>query len=278
MSPAEPSGRLTAPAAADRTPVPPTSDRSDAPGRALVVLATYNEAENLPVVLKRTWAAADVDVLVVDDGSPDGTGSIADRMASMEPRLTVVHRPGKLGLASALFLGYRHALERGYELVVEMDADLSHPPEDLPALLAACASADVSIGSRRVPGGRVVGRPAWRVALTAGACMWARFVLGLPMRDCTSGYRCMRADAVRAIDTARIRSSGYGFLIELDWAITCAGQRVVEVPITFHDRAHGASKMRIGMIPEAMLMVVKLRLGLVRAALVPGARAAARTR
>jgi glycosyltransferase involved in cell wall biosynthesis len=234
--------------------------------RTLVVLATYNERENLPVVLERIWASIDVDVLVVDDNSPDGTGHLADRIAAEEPRLSVIHRAGKAGLAGALFAGYAHAFERGYELAVEMDADLSHPPEDLPALVAACDHADVAIGSRRVPGGRVVGRPAWRIALTAGACIWARTVLGLPMRDCTSGYRCIRTDALRVMDFSRIRSSGYGFLIELDWAIKRAGQRVVEIPITFNDRAHGLSKMRVGMIPEAMIMVLKLRLRVVPAA------------
>ncbi|HSP65969.1 MAG TPA: polyprenol monophosphomannose synthase [Candidatus Deferrimicrobium sp.] len=236
-------------------------------GRALVVLATYNERDNLRLVLERIWAAIDIDVLVVDDNSPDGTGELADRVAAEEPRLAVIHRPGKAGLASALFAGYAHAFERGYDLAIEMDADLSHPPEDLPSLVAACGNADVAIGSRRVRGGQVVGRPAWRIALTAGACIWARTVLGLPMHDCTSGYRCIRTDALRVIDFSRVRSSGYGFLIELDWAIKRAGQRVVEIPITFNDRAHGQSKMRIGMIPEAMIMVLKLRLGLVPAAL-----------
>jgi dolichol-phosphate mannosyltransferase len=260
-------GPLTAPG--HQTGQPGPDEDAQPLGRrhnALVVLATYNERENLPIVLQRIWAAADVDVLVVDDSSPDGTGTVADRIASLEPRLQVIHRPGKAGLASALFRGYEHAFERGYELVVEMDADLSHPPEDLPALLEACQRADVAIGSRMVEGGRVVGRPAWRIALTAGACIWARTVLGLPMRDCTSGYRCIRADALRAIDFSRIRSSGYGFLVELDWAIKRTGQRVVEIPITFNDRAHGLSKMQIGMIPEAMLMVLKLRFGLVPAA------------
>jgi dolichol-phosphate mannosyltransferase len=242
-------------------------ESADRGRRALVVLATYNERENLPLVLERIWAAIDIDVLVVDDNSPDGTGGVADRIASVEPRLAVIHRAGKAGLASALFAGYEHAFERGYELAIEMDADLSHPPEDLPSLVAACDRADVAIGSRRVPGGRVVGRPAWRIALTAGACIWARTVLGLPMHDCTSGYRAIRTDALRVIDFSRIRSSGYGFLIELDWAIKRAGQRVAEIPITFNDRAYGLSKMRIGMIPEAMIMVLKLRFGLVKPAL-----------
>lgn len=260
-------GQLTA--ARDETAHPDPggeASRARQTRRALVVLATYNERENLPIVLQRIWAATDIDVLVVDDNSPDGTGAVADRIASMEPRLQVIHRQGKAGLASALFAGYAHAFEHGYQLAIEMDADLSHPPEDLPALIAACDRADVAIGSRRVPGGSVVGRPAWRIALTAGACIWARTVLGLPMHDCTSGYRCIRTDALRVMDFSRIRSSGYGFLIELDWAIKRAGQRVVEVPITFNDRAHGLSKMRIGMIPEAMIMVLKLRFGLVPAA------------
>jgi dolichol-phosphate mannosyltransferase len=260
-------GQVTRPGGQADKPGPsgqfPSSDRR---GKALVVLATYNERESLPLVLERIWKAIDIDVLVVDDNSPDGTGVFADGIAASEPRLTVIHRAGKAGLASALFAGYAHAFERGYELAIEMDADLSHPPEDLPALVAACDRADVAIGSRRVKGGQVVGRPAWRIALTAGACIWARTVLGLPMHDCTSGYRCIRTDALRVMDFSRIRSSGYGFLIELDWAIKRAGQRVVEIPITFNDRAHGLSKMRIGMIPEAMIMVLKLRFGLVPAA------------
>ncbi|MDQ6846304.1 MAG: polyprenol monophosphomannose synthase [Candidatus Dormibacteraeota bacterium] len=269
-------GQLTAPSEETGQPdLGGEAGRSGERRTALVVLATYNERENLPIVLERIWAATDIDVLVVDDNSPDGTGVVADRIASRDPRLHVIHREGKAGLASALFRGYAHAFERGYELAIEMDADLSHPPEALPALIAACANADVAIGSRRVPGGRVVGRPAWRIALTAGACIWARTVLGLPIHDCTSGYRCMRTEALRVMDFSRIRSSGYGFLIELDWAIKRAGQRVVEIPITFNDRAHGLSKMRIGMIPEAMIMVLKLRFGLVRAAVRDRAEVAA---
>ncbi|MBJ7593885.1 MAG: polyprenol monophosphomannose synthase [Candidatus Dormibacteraeota bacterium] len=269
-------GQVTAPSEETAHPDPGGVAGRSVPRRtALVVLATYNERGNLPIVLERIWAATDIDVLVVDDNSPDGTGAVADRIADREPRLQVIHRAGKAGLASALFRGYAHAFEHGYELAIEMDADLSHPPEALPALIAACATADVAIGSRRVPGGRVVGRPVWRVALTASACIWARAVLGLPMHDCTSGYRCMRTEALRVMDFSRIRSSGYGFLIELDWAIKRAGQRVVEIPITFNDRAHGLSKMRIGMIPEAMIMVLKLRLRLVPAAVRDRAEVAA---
>lgn len=244
----------------------------DRPARALVVLATYDERDNLPEVLQRIWAAADCDVLVVDDGSPDGTGRVADRIATLEPRLTVIHRPRKSGLASAVVLGCRTALERGYDVVVEMDADLSHPPEALPALIAACAEADAAIGSRLVAGGRFVGRPWWRVALTAGACVFARRVLGLTVHDCTSGYRCLTAGALREVDLGAIRSQGYGFLIEMDWAMKRAGHTVVEIPIVFRDRTHGVSKMTAGMIPEAMAMVLRLRLGLVPAALTSRSR------
>ena len=233
---------------------------------ALVVLATFNERENPPIVLERIWASIDIDVLVVDDNSPDGTGEVADRIAVGEPRLTVIHRAGKAGLASALFAGYAHAFERGYELAIEMDADLSHPPEDLPSLVAACDRADVAIGSRRVKGGRA--RRAARVAHRPDCrrVYLARTVLGLPMHDCTSGYRCIRTDALRVMGfqphpIERVRLSD-----RAGFSRSSARASVVEIPITFTDRAHGLSKMRVGMIPEAMIMVLKFRFGLVPAA------------
>lgn len=248
--------------------------RSAATSRALILVATYNELDNLPRLLENIFAAVDADVLIIDDSSPDGTGELADRLAASEPRLHVVHRPAKQGVASAHAYAFRHALERGYAHVVEMDADFSHPPEDLPRLLAACAHADVAVGSRNVPGGRVVGRSRFRNALTRAGCAYARTVLRLPVRDCTGGYRCTRRSALEVIDVDGIASEGYGFQLELNLAWKRAGMRFVEIPIVFPDRVVGVSKMSSRILVEALLVVLRLRFNLLRAPLLAPAEPA----
>lgn len=231
--------------------------------RTLVMIATYNERQNLVPLLGRIWSAADVDVLLIDDSSPDGTGEIADVVAAVDPRLTVVHRATKDGVASAHRLAFRHALEHGYARVVEMDADFSHLPEDLPALIAGCADGEVTLGSRCVPGASIVGRAGWRNLLTRLGGAYARVVLGLRVRDCTGGFRCSSAAALRVLDLDRVQSHGYGFQLELNWAWKRAGVAVTEIPIVFRDRTVGSSKMSMGILVESLVMVLRLRLGLV---------------
>jgi dolichol-phosphate mannosyltransferase len=239
------------------------------PGRALVVVATYNERDNLRALVERIWRAADVDLLVIDDSSPDGTGEIADLIATADARMTVVHRPSKGGIASAHVAAFRFAMEQGYDVLIEMDADFSHAPEDLPRLIAACADADVVLGSRCVPGARIVGRSRWRNLLTSLGGAYARLLLRLPVHDCTGGYRCSRMSALRMLDLGRVRSRGYGFQLELNWAWKRAGLRIVEIPIVFVDRTAGSSKMSMHILLESLAAVVKLRTGRLPVALQP---------
>lgn len=235
--------------------------------RALAIIATYQEGANLPPLLDRLLALPGLDLLVIDDNSPDGTGRLADERASTEPRLRVLHRPAKSGVASAHLLGFQYALKDGYDLVVEMDADFSHCPEDVPRLIAACREADVAIGSRAVPGARIVGRSPFRKALTRFGSAYARLVLGLPVRDCTGGFRCARRSALETIDFSRIQSLGYGLQLELNYAWTKAGMSFAEVPIVFADRVHGESKISAQIVFEALSIALRLRLRLTQAAL-----------
>jgi dolichol-phosphate mannosyltransferase len=233
--------------------------------RTLVVLPTYNELENLPRLVPRLLALDPVlDILVVDDASPDGTGAVADQLARADPRIRVLHRAGKQGLGTAYLAGFHQALQSGYGRVVEMDADFSHRPADLPRLLQATAGptgADVAIGSRLVPGGAVIGWSALRHAVSQGGSLLARLLLGLPIRDCTSGFKCFRREALEALDLTSVRSSGFAFQVELNHACARAGLRLVEVPITFRDRVRGASKMSWHIVAEALWVVLLLLLG-----------------
>lgn len=236
------------------------------PCRTLVIIATYQESENLPALLDRLLEIPALEVLVIDDNSPDGTGKLAEERASTEPRLAVLHRPEKSGVTSAHVLGFRYALAHRYDMVVEMDADFSHLPEDVPRLVAACRDADIAVGSRSAQGARILGRSRFRNALTRFGSMYARFVLGLPVRDCTGGFRCTRRPALEAIDLSRIHSHGYGFQIELNYAWARAGVTFTEVPVLFRDRVRGESKMSAQILREAFLIVPRLRLGLTAAA------------
>jgi dolichol-phosphate mannosyltransferase len=227
--------------------------------RPLVVVATYNERENLSRIVDSIWRACDADLLVVDDNSPDGTGAIADAIARRDARMTVMHRERRGGVASAHIAAFRHALDHGYTMVVEMDADLSHAPEDIPRLIQACRDADVALGSRLVRGGRILGRSRWRNQLSRAGCLYARVLLRLPVRDCTGGFRCSRASALAQLDFERITSRGYGFQIELNWAWRQLGVRVVEIPITFRDRTSGHSKMTWHILFESLAVVPRLR-------------------
>ena len=226
-------------------------------GRVLVVVPTYNERVNLPRVLRRLRAAApDVDVLVADDDSPDGTGALADELAAGDPQVHVLHRPAKQGLGAAYLAGFGWGLGRGYDVLVEMDADGSHPPEQLPDLLERIAAgADLVLGSRYVPGGSVVNWPRSREVLSRGGNSYVRAVLGIGLRDATAGYRAFRATTLDKLGLTDVASQGYCFQVDLAQRAVRRGLRVDEVPITFVERERGSSKMSRSIVLEALWRV-----------------------
>jgi dolichol-phosphate mannosyltransferase len=227
-------------------------------GRTVIVMPTYNERQNLEAIAGRVKAALpDADLLVVDDNSPDGTGDIADKLAEADPHVQVMHRTEKAGLGRAYRAGFSWALERGYDVIVEMDADGSHQPEHLPVLVGALADADLAIGSRWVPGGKVVNWPKSREVLSRGANVYTRLMLGLGVRDATAGFRAYRASTLRTISLSQVQSTGYCFQIDLTMRVKQAGLRIVEVPITFVERELGASKMSNSIILEAFWRVAQ---------------------
>jgi dolichol-phosphate mannosyltransferase len=238
----------------DRTSHDPLPDNDL--GRLLVVVPTYNERENIELIVPRVRAAVPAaDILIADDNSPDGTGDLADRLAAEDRQVQVLHRPGKQGLGAAYVAGFDWGLRQGYDVLVEMDADGSHQPEQLPRLLAALVDADLVLGSRWVPGGEVVNWPLYRRLISRGGTTYVRAMLGIPIRDVTGGYRAFRADTLRQIEPADSASQGYCFQIDLAWRTVRHGLRVVEVPITFVEREHGQSKMSGAIFREALLRV-----------------------
>jgi len=230
--------------------------------KPLIIIPTYNEAENLPLLLHQIFEyVPQVDVLIVDDNSPDGTGQLAERLQQGNIHLKVLHRPGKLGLGTAYITGFKYAVEHGYDAAFEMDADFSHAPLYLPAFLYAIQQADVVIGSRYVPGGNT---PDWsflRKLISGSGNLFARFLLGIPIHDCTGGYRCYRREVLIGLDLDAIQSRGYAFQVELTYRVQQRGFKMVEIPITFLDRQRGQSKMSQQIILEAFSYVVHTRLG-----------------
>ena len=222
--------------------------------RVLVIVPTYNERENLPRIVARARAAVPcAHVLVADDASPDGTGAVADDLAASDDQVHVLHRPGKQGLGAAYLHGFAWGMEREYDVLVEMDADGSHLPEQLPDLLDRIeAGADVVLGSRWVPGGSVVNWPVHREILSRGGNTYTRLVLGIPLRDATGGFRAFRRSALESLNLADVASQGYCFQVDLAWRAVQAGLRVEEVPITFVERESGTSKMHRGIVTEAL--------------------------
>ena len=222
-------------------------------GKVVVLIPTYNERENLPLIVSRMRTAVpEADVLVLDDSSPDGTGAVADQLAANDGQVRVLHRKRKEGLGAAYLAGFAWALDKGYDVLVEMDADGSHQPEQLRTLLAALADADVVLGSRWVPGGSVVNWPLYRKVLSLGGNVYSRVLLGMPIGDATGGYRAYRASALRTLDLQSVASQGYCFQVDLVWRAVRRDLLVVEVPITFVERSIGDSKMSEGVVREAL--------------------------
>jgi dolichol-phosphate mannosyltransferase len=229
--------------------------------KALVIIPTYNESENIekivPLVMEKDPS---IHVLIVDDNSPDGTGRIADEMAKKDGRVSVIHREKKSGLGTAYIAGFKFALEKGYDLIFEMDCDFSHDPKYVPHFLKAIQEADLVLGSRYVDGVNVINWPMSRLLLSYYANVYSRLVTGLPVKDATSGFKCFRREVLEAIDLGRVKSNGYSFQIEMSFRAWKKGFKIKEIPIVFEDRKVGQSKMSKKIVREAVWMVWKLRL------------------
>jgi dolichol-phosphate mannosyltransferase len=229
--------------------------------RVLVIIPTYNEAKNLPQIVPAILLQDPrIEILVVDDSSPDGTGRLADEMGTREPRIHCLHRTAKEGLGRAYVAGFRWALEHGFDFIFEMDADFSHDPAFLPRFLEAIREADLVLGSRYKTGVNVINWPVSRLLLSLGANAYARWITGLPLTDSTGGFKCFRRAVLQAIDLDAVRSNGYAFQIEMSFRAWKKGFRIAEVPIIFHDRVEGQSKMNKRIVREAIWMVWWLRL------------------
>lgn len=230
------------------------------PQRALVIIPTYNEIDNVPTLIGQVLATDPrVDILFVDDGSPDGTGDYIASVTATDPRVKLLRRPSKMGLGTAYCRGFEIAIAEGYDVAMEMDADFSHDPRMIPRFLQEIETADLVIGSRYVQGVNVVNWPMSRLLLSYFANVYSRFVTGMPLHDATGGFKCFRTSMLARIDLERIRSNGYSFQIEMNFLVWSLGATIREIPITFIDRRSGVSKMSRRIIREAMLMVWKLR-------------------
>jgi len=229
------------------------------PRKILVIIPTYNERENIHEVLRRVLAqSVELDVLIVDDNSPDGTGNMIAAFAQSDKHIKLLRRPGKLGLGTAYIDGFKYALANGYDLIFEMDADLSHDPDEIPKFIAASEHAHLVIGSRYITGVNVINWPLSRLLLSYFASLYARTITGLPVRDATGGYKCFRREVLESIDLAKVKAGGYGFQIEMNWRTWMAGFIIKEIPIVFTDRTVGKSKMSRAIVKEAVLLVWKL--------------------
>jgi len=223
--------------------------------RTLIIIPTYNESENVERIIARARAAVPhADILIADDNSPDGTGKLADALAAADDHIHVMHRLGKEGLGAAYLAGFEWGINKDYDVLVEMDADGSHQPEQLPLLLDATTDADLVLGSRWVEGGKVVNWPKSREILSRGGNLWTRIALGIPLKDATGGFRAFRRQTLLGIGLDNVASAGYCFQVDLAWRALKAGYRVVEVPITFIEREYGDSKMSRAIVVEALLL------------------------
>lgn len=230
--------------------------------KTLIIIPTYNELENLGPLLKEIFSfAPETDILVIDDNSPDGTGQLADQMHEENSRIHVMHRAGKLGLGTAYIAGFQYAIEHGYDAAFEMDADFSHDPKYLPDFLKAIENADLVIGSRYIPGGATPNWSPMRRFISGGGNIYARFMLGIPVQDCTAGYRCYRRKVLENLGLDTVQTQGYGFQVEMTYRTMKQGFKIVETPIVFMDRRVGKSKMSRTIFLEAFLYVLRTRFG-----------------
>ncbi|MDZ7264456.1 MAG: polyprenol monophosphomannose synthase [candidate division KSB1 bacterium] len=230
--------------------------------KGIVVIPTYNEAQNIEQMIDKILfqGIRNLDILVVDDNSPDGTGDIVERIARCESNVFLMRRPGKAGLGTAYVAGFKYALQHDYDYIFEMDADFSHDPDEIPNFLEALKDHDLVIGSRYKTGVNVINWPITRLVLSVGANKYTQFITGMPIKDCTGGYKCFRRQVLEAIDLDRIASDGYSFQIEMNFKAWKKGFRIVEIPIVFADREAGSSKMSKKIIREAIWMVWKLKI------------------
>jgi dolichol-phosphate mannosyltransferase len=229
--------------------------------KSLIIIPTYKEKENIERLVRTLFdLGQEIEILIVDDNSPDGTGDIADRLAAQDDRVHVLHRPGKLGLGSAYIQGFKFALDHGYDLIFEMDADFSHDPSYIPHFLEKIKECDVVLGSRYVQGVNVINWPMSRLLLSYFANFYTRIITGLPVKDATGGFKCYRRSALQAIDLDNVKSDGYSFQIEMTFKCWKKGFRISEMPIIFYERQRGHSKMSKKIVREAVVMVWRLRL------------------
>jgi len=228
--------------------------------KAIVIVPTYNEADNIESLIEKILSVDNsLNVLVVDDNSPDGTAEIVKKITEKDVRVHLIQRAGKLGLGTAYIEGFKYALANGFEAIFEMDADFSHNPEDIPRFLEALKDADLVIGSRYLTGVNVVNWPLRRLVLSYFANLYTRIITGMPVRDATGGYKCFRAEALKQIDLNKVKTNGYGFQIEMNFRFWAKGFRIKEIPIIFIDRRNGVSKMNKKIIFEAVFLVWKLK-------------------
>ncbi len=227
--------------------------------KTLIIIPTFNERDNITEAIRKVLnQPGNIEILVIDDNSPDGTAEVVEKIIEKEPRIHIINRSGKLGLGTAYITGFKFAIKSGYDFVFEMDADLSHDPEDIPRFLKAIENYDLVIGSRYINGVNVVNWPLSRLLLSIFASVYARIITGLPIKDITSGYKCYRREVLESIDLDKVHSEGYSFQIEMKWRTWREGFQIREIPITFVDRTVGKSKMSKAIVREAIFLVWKL--------------------